>query len=137
MIGDTLCEAIQWVEGVRGVRGWHNPFVVRFMEGFVDAGMVEAAVDPVDAEICEADKEGELEVVVEAERSVRGCIVKFSVAADLNEEEGRSEDSHYGHGDHGLSDFECDLVFKVFRVGEGRVVEDEKIGKGGANEVDD
>lgn len=107
------------------------------MEGFVEAGVVEGAVDPVDEEVGEADEEGELEVVVEGEGCVRRGVVEFSVAADFEEEKGSGEDGHDGHGDHGLADFEGDLVLEVFGVGDGGVIEDEYVGEGGAYEVED
>ena len=137
VVWDALGEAVEWVECVRGVGRGHDPFVVGFVEGFVEAGVVEAAVDPVDQKVGEADEDGELEVVVEREGCVRRCVVEFSVAADFKEEEGSGEDGHDGHGDHGLSDFEGDLVLEVFGVGDGGVIEDEEVGEGGAYEVED
>ena len=60
VIGQGLSPAVQWVEGVRGVRRWHNPFVVRLVKGFVQTRVVETTVDPVDEEVGEEDEEGEL-----------------------------------------------------------------------------
>ena len=125
VIWNALGEAVEGMERMRGVWRGHDPFVVGFVEGFVEAGVVEAAVDPVDAEVGKADEEGELEVVVECEGCVRRCVVEFSVAADFEEEKGSGEDGHDGHGDHGLSDFEGDLVLEVFGMGDRGVVEDE------------
>ena len=137
VVWDALGEAVEGMEGVRGVGRGHDPFVVGFVEGFVEAGVVETAVDPVDEEVGKADEEGELEVVVECEGGVGGCVVEFSVAANFKEEKGSGEDGHDGHGDHGLADFEGDLVLEVFGVGDGGVIEDEEVGKGGAYEVED
>ena len=125
MVWNALGEAVEGMKRVRGVGRGHDPFVVGFVEGFVDAGVVEAAVYPVDAGVGKADEEGELEVVVECEGCVRGCVVEFSVAADFKEEKGSGEDGHDGHGDHGLSDFEGDLVLEVFWVVDRGVIEDE------------
>ena len=36
-----------------------------------------------------------------------------------------------------MPDLEADLVLEVFRVGESGVVEDEEVGEGGADEVED
>ena len=137
VVWNALGEAVEGVECVRGVGRGHDPFVVGFVEGFVEAGMVEATVDPVDEEVGEADEERELEVVVEGEGCVRRCVVEVSVAADFKEEKGSGEDGHDGHGDHGLSNFEGDLVLEVFGVGDGGVIEDEYVGEGGAYEVED
>ncbi len=125
VVWNALGEAVEGMERVRGVGRGHDPFVVGFVEGFVDAGVVKAAVYPVDAGVGEADEEGELEVVVECEGCVRGCVVEFSVPADFKEEKGGGEDGHDGHGDHGLLDFERDLVLEVFGMGKGGMVENE------------
>lgn len=110
---------------VGGVGCGHDPLVVGFVEGFVEAGMVEATVYPVDTQVGKADEEGKLEVVVEREGCVRGCIVKFSVATDFKEKERSGTDGHDRHGDHSLSDLEGHLVLQVFGVCHGGVVEDE------------
>jgi hypothetical protein len=137
VVGQRLGEAVDGVEGVRGEGGGHDPFVVRFVQAFVDCRVVEGAVDPVDAEVGEEDEDGELEVVVQWEGRGGGELVEFGVAADFGEEEWGGEDGHDGHGDHGLFHFEADLVLEVFRVGEGCMVEDEKVGRGRADKVDD
>ena len=137
VVWNALGEAVEGMERVGGVRCGHNPFVVGFVEGFVEVGVVEAAVYPVDAKVGEADEKRELEVVVEREGCVRGCIVEFSIATDFKKEKGSGTDGHDGHRDHSLSDLEGDLVLEVFRVCDGGVVEDEQVGEGGANEVED
>ena len=45
-----------------GVGCGHDPFVVGFVQAFVEARVVQAAVDPVDAEVGEHEEDGELEV---------------------------------------------------------------------------
>lgn len=40
MVGKRLGKAVDGVEGVAGERGGHDPFVVWFVEGLVDAWMV-------------------------------------------------------------------------------------------------
>ena len=94
-------------------------------------------MDPVDEEIGEADEEGELKDVVEGKRRIGGAIVEFGKPTHFTEEQGCGEDGHDGKGDEGLFDLEPDLVAQVFGVGEGCVVEDEDVGKGCAEEVDD
>ena len=66
--------------------------------------MVQAAVDPVDAEVGEQKEERELDVVVGAAEEpdqrvldVGGVVVDKAVAAHFGDEEGEGEDGHYGH----------------------------------------
>ena len=74
---------------------------------------------------------------VERERSVRGRVVKFSIAKDFGEEDGGGEDGHQWDGGEGLLDLLTDLVLEIFRVCEGCMVENEDVGEGGAEEIDD
>lgn len=97
VVWNALGEAVEGMKGVRGVGRGHDPFVVGLVEGFVEAGVVEAAVYPVDAKISKADEEGKLEVIIESEGRVRGCIVEFSVATDFKEEERSGTDGHDRH----------------------------------------
>ncbi|EER40561.1 predicted protein [Histoplasma capsulatum H143] len=99
VVGDTLSVAVDGVEGVGGVRAWHNPFVVGLMQVLIDEGVVKAAVDPVDEEVGEDDEERELEVVVERKGSVFEVVVHFCIPADLEEEDGSCEDGHDWEGD--------------------------------------
>ena len=64
MVGYTLSEAIHGMEGVAGVWSRHNPLVMRLMQRLVKFGMVQAPVNPVDAQIGEGNKQGELKEVV-------------------------------------------------------------------------
>lgn len=82
---------------VGGVGCGHDPFVVGLVEGFIDTGVVEAAVYPVDAKVGKADEEGKLEVVIESEGRVRGCVVEFSVSTDFKEKERSGTDGHNRH----------------------------------------
>ncbi len=52
------------MKGMARVGGGHYPFVVRFMQGLVHPGMMQASVDPIDEEVGEAKEEGELDYVV-------------------------------------------------------------------------
>lgn len=49
VVWNALGEAVEGMKRVGGVRCGHDPFVVGFMKGFIEAGVVEAAVYPVDA----------------------------------------------------------------------------------------
>ena len=60
MIRHTLRPAVEGVEGVGGVWARHNPLVVRLMKSLVDTWVVEAAVNPVNEEVREEDKQREL-----------------------------------------------------------------------------
>lgn len=120
-----------------GVGRGHDPLVVRLVEVLVDLGVVEPAVDPVDAEIGEDDEEGELDDVIPHARAILSCIVHLAVSADLGDEERHGAETHDGHGAHSLGNLHGDLVLEVFRVSEGSLVEDEDVGEAGACEVDD
>ena len=128
VVWNALSEAVEGMKRVGGVR-----VVVVFLAG----GVVKATVYPVDAKVGEADEERELKVVIEREGCVRGGIVEFSVATDFKEEKGSGTDGHDRHRDHGLSDLEGNLILEVFGVCDSGVVEDEHVGEGGANEVED
>ena len=116
VVGHTLRPAVERVESVRSEGGGHDPLVVRLVEGLVDAGVVQAAVDPVDEEIGEADEEWELDEAVEWEWLFGDGVVEFGVSSDLQNEEGCSQQGHWGHGLHGLSDFHRNLVSQEFGV---------------------
>lgn len=97
MIRQTLCEAIHGVEGV--ARKWrrHDPLVVGFVQRLIYHRMVQAPVDPVYEEIGEADKEGELQKVVESKRCIGGYIVQIRMPANLGDEERCGENGHDRH----------------------------------------
>ena len=104
VVGDALAEAVDRVEGVRGEGRGHDPFVVRFVQALVEDGVVQAAVDPVDAEIREHQEERELQVVVGAAEEpdqrmldVACVVVDEAVAAHFGDEEGEGEDGHDRH----------------------------------------
>src|ERR1700742_1758948 len=66
-----LCESVEWVESMRCEWRRNNPFVMRLVQGLVHQRMMQAAVDPVDAEVGEEDEEWELEHVVPRKRRFR------------------------------------------------------------------
>lgn len=137
MVRYALGETVDGVESVAGVWSRHYPFVVRFVQGLVYPRVVQATVDPIDEEVCKANEERELEDVVEPERCLSRRIVQFGMALHFADKEGDGEYSHDWERDRGLLDLQADLILKIFGVGEGGMVEDEEIGEGGANEVDD
>lgn len=107
---------------------------------------MQRAVNPVDAEVGERQEDRELEPVPGVtedaqdrvgESRVGGGIVDEAVALDFSDEEGDGEDGHDRDGIEGLLDFHPHLVFEVFRVLEGGLVEDENVAerrKGGVDE---
>lgn len=56
VVRDTLRPAVKWVKSVGGEGTRHNPFVVRLVQGLINKRVVQAAVNPVDAEIGEHDE---------------------------------------------------------------------------------
>ena len=105
VVGHGLQPPVDGVECNRGVGCWHDPFVVRFVQGFVDGRVMETSVDEVDAAVGEDEEQRELEVVVVGVGFVGEGVVKFGVAANFREEEGNGEDGDEGHGVHSLGDF--------------------------------
>lgn len=99
--------------------------------------MVEASVNPVDAEIGKEDEYRELQVVVEREWSVIKPVVEFGIALYFQGEEASCQQSHTRHGRHSLLDLHGHLILEVFRVVEGGLIEHEDIGEGSADEVED
>lgn len=74
VVRDALQEAVNWVEGMGGKRRGNNPLVMRFVQNLVDALVVKAAVDQVDAEISKHDEEREL-----GPQDPRGVVLEFPV----------------------------------------------------------
>lgn len=132
----ALREAIHGVEGVAGVRGRHYPFVVRFVQRLVDFGVMQAPMDPVDKQIREENEQWELKKVVESEWSVGRSVVEFCITANLKQEEGRGQNCHERHGDHGLANLQPNLMFKILGVGESGVVKDKNVRERGKDEVE-
>lgn len=97
MVWHTLSKPIQRVEGMAGIRSRHDPLVMGLVQCLVNLGMVQTPVDPINAQIGEADKQRELQDVVESEGSIRRGIIKLAIAAHFDEETRGREEGHYGH----------------------------------------
>ena len=94
-------------------------------------------MDKVHEHVGESDEEGKLQEVVEWERCFGWGIVELCISMDLGKEEGDREDSHDGHSKVGLADLEPNLVLEELGMGEGGVVEDEKVREPCEKEIDD
>ena len=97
---------------------------------------MQAPMDPVYEEIREQYEERELKYVVELEGRIGWGVVKLAVATNLEKEKRRREESHDGQSSHSLLHFQPDLMFEIFGVREGRMVEYVEVGEGGAEEID-
>jgi len=64
MVWHTLCKPIQWMESMAGIWRRHDPLVMGLVQRLVNFGMVQAPVDPVNAQIREEEKQGKLKNVV-------------------------------------------------------------------------
>src|SRR4051812_1794238 len=53
MVWNRLSESVDWMKSMRRKGRRHNPFVVGFMQVFVDRRVMQTAVNPVDQEIGE------------------------------------------------------------------------------------
>ena len=56
----ALGKTVYWMESVAGERRRHDPFVMRFVECFVDTWVVQATMDPINAKVGENEEEREL-----------------------------------------------------------------------------
>lgn len=81
VVRNRLRESVKRVEGVAGERSGHDPLVVRLVKVLVDPWVVQTAVNPVDAEVGEADEHGHLGVVVPHAGAFLSCIVDSAIAA--------------------------------------------------------
>ena len=110
---------------------------MRLVQPPIDERVVQAAVDPVDAEVGEEQEDGELEDVVPEARAVRSVVVQLAEAADLGEEAGDGTDGHGRHGAHGLLDFRRDLVLEELGMVECLLVENKQVRERRKHEVSD
>ena len=136
MVRHALSEPVQRMERMARVWSRHDPFVVRLVQSLVGRWVMQTPVNPIYEEVGEGHEERDLQVIVKGERSVGWSVVEFGIAANFADEERGSKDGHQGHGDQALPDFKPNLVFEVFGVGKGGVVEHENIRKRCADEVD-
>ena len=127
MVWNALCKAVQGVESMTGERGRHDPLVVRLVESLIDCRVMQATVYPVDEEIGKANEEGKLYEVVKRERRLVESVVELRVSANLSDKGHSREYRHARHGAHGLLNLQPYLVFQVFRMCEGGVVEYEEV----------
>jgi hypothetical protein len=93
-------------------------------------------VDVVDEKIGKHEEKGELGNVVPPSRALIYGIVYLGVAANLEQKERGGQNGHYGKGDVGLAHLKTDLVLEISRVVEGGFVENEDVGEGSKEVVD-
>lgn len=98
----------------------HDPLVVRLVKVLVNKRMMKAAMNPVDAEISEADEQGKLREVVPTARAFFGGIVELAISSNIEEKHRRRQEGHGWHCKDGLLDLEPDLVLEepgMFKCG--------------------
>lgn len=115
----------------------HNPLVMGLVEGLVDQRVVQAAVNPVDAEIGEGDKKRKLEDAIVRERLFVDGVVQLGVSPNLGDQEGSGQKRHDRHRSHGLRNLHGDLIFEELWMLDCRLVPDEDVGEGCGNKVND
>ena len=93
MVWNTLRKSINWVEGVTSKWGGHNPFVMRLVDGLVDALVMKPAVNEVNPEIGKHQKQWELEPQVPLSVEFNIC-VQLRIATNFSQEERGCENSH-------------------------------------------
>lgn len=137
MVRNTLRPTIQGVEGMRREGARHNPLVMGLVEGLVNQRVVQAAVNPVDAEIGEGDKKRKLEDAIVRERLFVDGVVQLGVSPNLGDQEGSGQKRHDRHRSHGLRNLHGDLIFEELWMLDCRLVPDEDVGEGCGNKVND
>jgi len=143
VVRQALAEPVERVERVARVRRGHDPPVVRLVQVPVDARVVQAAMDPVDAEVGEGDEQRALQIRVPPPPSrtgglvAPGRVVQPGVAAHLGDEDGRGERGHDGQRGQRLPDLLADLVAQELGVLHLGLVEDEEERGSGADEVEE
>ena len=128
MIWNALKPAVHRMEGMTGERGWHNPLVMRLVEGLVHSWVMQSSMNPIHQEVGEEDEKWELQYIVQSEWCFYGCVVQLGISFDFCEEKWYGQDSHYRYGLQGLMDLKAHLVLEVLWMRECSVIEDEEIG---------
>lgn len=127
VVRERLSPAVDGVESVRGVRGRHDPLVVRLVEVLVDERVVETSVDQVDAGIGEDDEKGVLKNLIRETWTFGNCVIKLRPATNFHEPKRDGQHGHAGHRLVRLLNLEPHLVLEVFGVVHSLLVEDEPI----------
>lgn len=117
-----------------GIRGGHDPLVMRLVKLLIYGWMVQSTVNQVDPEIGKYEERRELEPHI-ALSVVVNVLVELRVPTDLQQKTGCGEDGHHRERPHGLRNFLPDLVFEKLRVLEGVFVEDEHVGERREDEI--
>ena len=98
---------------------------------------MQAAVNPVDAEIGEHDEQRELQDAVVGKWLIGERIIELCVTADFGDQEGSRQQRHNRHGAHSLGDFHRNLILEILGVMDGRLIPDEDVRQACGNKVDD
>ena len=109
--------------------------MVRLVQGLVHKRMMQASVNPVDAEVGEEDEERKLDHVVPGEGGLGWQVVQFRITTHFGKHAHGSQKRHQWHGPVRLADLQPDLVLEILGVVFGRLVENEVIGQSSAQEV--
>lgn len=137
VVWDRLGESIKRVESVGRKWSRHNPLMMWLMQRLVNQWVVQTAVNEVDEEVGEEQEQWELEPLVPGAWSLGCSVVQLRISLKLSCEADRSQERHQWHGRVCLNHLELDLVLEEFWVCECCVVEDEVVGRGGDDEVEE
>jgi len=96
MIRNGLREPVQRMERMRRIWCWHNPFMVRLVDVFVDNWMVLHSVNPINEEVGKEEEERELQDIVPQSRTLLGGVVHLAVSSNLCQEDGSCTQRHDG-----------------------------------------
>lgn len=127
VIREGLCPTIRGVEGIRSKRGRYHPLVMLLVESLVYERMVQASMNPINAEIGEEEEQGELQDVVPQSRSIGRSIIHLGVSASFGKDQGKSEERHARKRHESLLDLHSNLIFEIFGMLLLLFVEYEKV----------
>lgn len=127
VVWNALREAIERVECVRCKWGRHDPFVMWLVQALVDGRMVQSAVNQIDPEVREDEKEWKLDECVVLERRFSSGVVQLRVSTNFGKEASSSQQGHDRHCFVSLTHFHLDLILEEFRMLECGFVEYEII----------
>lgn len=136
MVRKTLTPAVHWVEGIAGIGGGDDPFVMRLVQAFVDDRMMQSSMNPVDCKIGKCNEERVLEVGIKGEGTFGGKVVQLAVSSHFSKKERGSKGRHHGHSAQRLPNFKPYLMTKEFGMLHGTFVEDQGEGEGGSGQVE-
>lgn len=136
VIWKGLKKAVNWMEGMGSKRRWDDPFVVWFVNILVDGRYVQPPVYPIDTVVCEQEEEWYTCDKIPPPICIE-TVVQFAIPHYFCLEPGQDQGEHSGKRFDAADYFLANLVGQKPRVAHHVMVEDEIIGKGREQKVEE